>query len=81
MPDAPAGGEALILGMTTERETNPFGPHQAVEVTHGYFTYWFGFRSDRASGGVYQDKGIPALEEWLSGALATPFAGNPADPR
>ncbi|MGP3155681.1 molybdopterin adenylyltransferase [Serratia marcescens] len=29
--------------------------------------------SDRASGGVYQDKGIPALEEWLSGALATPF--------
>ena len=29
--------------------------------------------SDRASSGVYQDKGIPALEEWLSGALATPF--------
>ncbi|MBH3131909.1 molybdopterin adenylyltransferase [Serratia nevei] len=29
--------------------------------------------SDRASGGVYQDKGIPALGEWLSGALATPF--------
>ncbi|MGP0886875.1 molybdopterin adenylyltransferase [Serratia sp. CY74308] len=29
--------------------------------------------SDRASGGVYQDKGIPALEEWLSGALATTF--------
>lgn len=29
--------------------------------------------SDRASGGVYQDKGIPALEEWLAGALATPF--------
>ncbi|MGO2437896.1 MAG: molybdopterin adenylyltransferase, partial [Serratia proteamaculans] len=29
--------------------------------------------SDRASGGVYQDKGIPALEEWLSGALTTPF--------
>lgn len=29
--------------------------------------------SDRASGGVYQDKGIPSLEEWLSGALATPF--------
>lgn len=29
--------------------------------------------SDRASGGVYQDKGIPALEEWLATALATPF--------
>ncbi|EKN3980657.1 molybdopterin adenylyltransferase [Yersinia enterocolitica] len=30
--------------------------------------------SDRASSGVYQDKGIPALEEWLASALTTPFA-------
>ncbi|WP_165431348.1 molybdopterin adenylyltransferase [Atlantibacter hermannii] len=29
--------------------------------------------SDRASTGVYQDKGIPALEEWLASALTTPF--------
>jgi len=29
--------------------------------------------SDRASSGVYQDKGIPALEEWLEQALITPF--------
>ncbi|MEB6334867.1 molybdopterin adenylyltransferase [Serratia rhizosphaerae] len=29
--------------------------------------------SDRASGGVYQDKGIPALEAWLSSALTTPY--------
>lgn len=29
--------------------------------------------SDRASSGIYQDKGIPALVEWLNGALATPF--------
>jgi len=29
--------------------------------------------SDRASSGVYQDKGIPALEEWLGCALTTPF--------
>lgn len=29
--------------------------------------------SDRASSGIYQDKGIPALEEWLSSALSTPF--------
>jgi molybdopterin adenylyltransferase len=29
--------------------------------------------SDRASGGVYQDQGIPALEEWLRSALTTPF--------
>ena len=29
--------------------------------------------SDRASGGIYQDAGIPALEEWLNSAIATPF--------
>ena len=29
--------------------------------------------SDRASSGVYQDKGIPALEAWLGSALTTPF--------
>ncbi|WP_436873888.1 molybdopterin adenylyltransferase [Kosakonia sacchari] len=29
--------------------------------------------SDRASSGVYQDKGLPALEAWLESALTTPF--------
>jgi molybdopterin adenylyltransferase len=29
--------------------------------------------SDRASGGVYEDKGIPALQDWLKSALSTPF--------
>ncbi|WP_435955320.1 molybdopterin adenylyltransferase [Dryocola sp. BD626] len=29
--------------------------------------------SDRASSGVYQDKGIPALAEWLERTLTTPF--------
>lgn len=29
--------------------------------------------SDRASNGIYQDKGIPALEAWLSRALTSPF--------
>ena len=29
--------------------------------------------SDRASGGVYQDQGIPALADWLKAALSTPF--------
>jgi molybdopterin adenylyltransferase len=28
--------------------------------------------SDRASSGVYEDKGIPALQEWLSKALRNP---------
>ncbi|WP_455426852.1 molybdopterin adenylyltransferase [Dryocola sp. LX212] len=29
--------------------------------------------SDRASSGVYQDKGIPSLVEWLERTLTTPF--------
>jgi molybdopterin adenylyltransferase len=29
--------------------------------------------SDRASQGVYEDKGIPALQEWLESALASPW--------
>lgn len=29
--------------------------------------------SDRASSGVYQDKGLPALEAWLEKTLATPY--------
>ncbi len=29
--------------------------------------------SDRASAGVYEDKGIPALQEWFSTALASPW--------
>jgi len=28
--------------------------------------------SDRASGGVYRDEGIPALQTWLTGAIASP---------
>jgi molybdopterin adenylyltransferase len=30
--------------------------------------------SDRASSGVYEDKGLPALKEWLSRALKNPIA-------
>ncbi|QAV23656.1 molybdopterin adenylyltransferase [Proteus hauseri] len=29
--------------------------------------------SDRASSGVYEDKGLPALEAWLKEVLTTPF--------
>ena len=29
--------------------------------------------SDRASSGIYEDKGIPSLKEWLINALITPF--------
>jgi molybdopterin adenylyltransferase len=29
--------------------------------------------SDRASAGVYEDKGLPALQEWLTRALRNPI--------
>ena len=29
--------------------------------------------SDRASGGIYEDKGIPALQEWFGAALNSPW--------
>ena len=29
--------------------------------------------SDRASGGVYEDKGLPGLREWLAAALSSPW--------
>jgi len=29
--------------------------------------------SDRASAGIYEDKGVPGLLEWLGGALTTPW--------
>ncbi|HRE16631.1 MAG TPA: molybdopterin adenylyltransferase [Rhodocyclaceae bacterium] len=29
--------------------------------------------SDRASSGVYEDKGVPALQDWFSAALASPW--------
>ena len=30
--------------------------------------------SDRASAGIYEDKGIPALQEWLGSALTSPWS-------
>jgi molybdopterin adenylyltransferase len=30
--------------------------------------------SDRASAGIYQDQGLPALQEWFAAALSTPWA-------
>ena len=29
--------------------------------------------SDRAATGIYEDKGLPALQEWLAGSLTTPW--------
>jgi molybdopterin adenylyltransferase len=38
--------------------------------------------SDRASSGVYEDKGLPSLKEWLGKALKNPLdVRAPPDPR
>jgi molybdopterin adenylyltransferase len=46
---------------------HPLPPHDPVRI--GLVSI-----SDRASQGVYQDQGIPALREWLSRALTSPWA-------
>ena len=33
--------------------------------------------SDRASGGVYEDKGLPSLQDWLASAITTPYRIEP----
>ena len=53
---------------TYATRTNPAPGHAADNLRIGLVSI-----SDRASGGVYEDKGIPALRDWLDSALVTPF--------
>jgi molybdopterin adenylyltransferase len=48
--------------MTTQKKSNP------DELLIGLVSI-----SDRASSGVYEDQGIPALRDWFSAALASPW--------
>ena len=48
--------------------TSPTTSKQDQELVIGLVSV-----SDRASGGVYEDKGIPALADWLAQALTTPY--------
>jgi molybdopterin adenylyltransferase len=48
--------------MTTPKKSNP------DELVVGLVSI-----SDRASGGVYEDQGIPALRDWLTAALGSPW--------
>jgi molybdopterin adenylyltransferase len=45
----------------------------AVSSTHDPVRIGLVATSDRASQGVYRDEGIPALEQWLTGALLNPI--------
>jgi len=50
--------------------------HQALahqKLTHQELVIGLVSVSDRASGGVYEDKGIPALTDWLAQAITTPY--------
>ena len=44
-----------------------------MELTKEFIRIGLVSISDRASSGVYQDKGIPALQDWLGTALTTPW--------
>ncbi|MCA1857921.1 molybdopterin adenylyltransferase [Massilia oculi] len=57
--------------MTSPTRSDVEQAHQALtnqELTIGLVSV-----SDRASGGVYEDKGIPALTDWLGQAITTPY--------
>jgi molybdopterin adenylyltransferase len=54
----------LTTNKTMTEAANPYPP-----VTIGLVSI-----SDRASAGVYEDKGIPALQDWLSRALKNPVS-------
>ena len=50
------------MNMTTQKKSNP------DELLIGLVSI-----SDRASGGVYEDQGIPALRDWFGAALTSPW--------
>ena len=52
--------------MATPKGHNPVMPPAAVRI--GIVSI-----SDRASSGVYEDKGLPALQDWLTRALKNPI--------
>ena len=47
--------------------------HKDRQMTKEFIKIGLVSISDRASQGIYEDKGIPALREWLNNALITPW--------
>ena len=54
----------------------PHTAHEYEPVTIGIVSI-----SDRASSGDYEDKGLPALHDWLKRALHNPITFEPRLPR
>jgi len=48
-------------------------PHNTTDTAHDPVTIGLVSVSDRASAGIYEDKGIPALQDWLGRALRNPI--------
>jgi molybdopterin adenylyltransferase len=58
---------------TTEPGAAPAAPGSAAAAPARPLRIGLVSISDRASTGVYEDKGIPSLTEWLGGALKSPW--------
>jgi molybdenum cofactor synthesis domain-containing protein len=56
------------MTMPSLKMTSPTTPDMDALLVIGLVSV-----SDRASGGVYQDQGLPALADWLGQALASPY--------
>jgi molybdenum cofactor synthesis domain-containing protein len=56
------------MAMTSTTTRNPTVPAAAAELVIGLVSV-----SDRASAGVYEDKGVPALADWLATVITTPY--------
>src|ERR1700744_2884703 len=67
---APAPAKTTKRPSTTGRKTTMTKPERSHpdELIVGLVSV-----RDRATAGVYEDKGIPALEEWLGAALKSPW--------
>ena len=62
--------------MTAGTQANPGSTNDAAVSTLAFDTITIGIVSisDRASSGTYEDKGLPALRNWLQSALQNPLA-------
>jgi molybdopterin adenylyltransferase len=58
---------------TTPTTTMTDAPHNTTDTAHDPVTIGLVSVSDRASAGIYEDKGIPALQDWLGRALRNPI--------
>ncbi len=65
--------------MTTESTSSAAAASKATSASAAFEPVRIGIVSvsDRASSGVYQDQGLPALQEWLGRALKNPLTFDP----